>query len=74
MTKEIIKYKGFVIALRRDDDLDWVADISKPGDPEGRIGQDGMTRDVALQRAKVSIDKMIGASGRNALPPGTMRA
>lgn len=34
MTKEIIKYKGFVIALRPDDDLDWVADISKPGDPE----------------------------------------
>jgi hypothetical protein len=64
---EVIRYRGHEIMLYADPDepKDWTAEIRKPGDLEGRMPQFAYAatptaaRQLALERAKASIDRMI---------------
>jgi len=62
INSEQINYKGYTI-LVSEDDGDWTAEISKAGDPEGRMPQFGLSKEVAVVRAKQSIDRMIQGEG-----------
>lgn len=62
---EIVEYNGFTIKLVEEDG-DWVAYISQPGDTEGYFPSFGITKDSALHHAKESIDKIMGAIKREA--------
>jgi hypothetical protein len=60
MPPENIQYKGYVISVV-DDDGDWVANISRPGDPQPVGTEFGVNKNMAVQRAQKIIDRI--ASG-----------
>jgi len=54
---EHLEYRGHTIKVFYEDG-DWIAEIAKIGDKEGRMPQFGLQKEVAIKRAKEAIDKM----------------
>src|ERR1017187_3592555 len=64
---EHLEYRGHTIKVFYEDG-DWIAEIAKIGDSEGRMPQFGLQKEVAIKRAKEAIDKMCNPRDKIAMP------